>query len=142
VCCSVLQCVAVLCGNTKREERSTKERESGILSGSCNTLLQRVVACCSVLQCAAVCYTVLRHVLQHVAVRHVLQRVAVLYCSAKWHHCLAVPKERRDTPGKESLASWVATLCCSVLQCATVCCSVLQRVAVCCSALLKLSVAV
>ena len=105
VCCSVLQCVAVLdpltclpclilCHDSFVHVPSLIHFCRCSQNGSLWwTLLAKkvvcVAVCCSVLQCVAVCCSVLQ--------------------------CVAV--------------------CCSVLQCIAVCCSVLQCVAVCCSVL-------
>jgi len=105
VCCSVLQCVAVV--------------------------LQCVAVCCSVLQCAAVCCSILQCVdVQYVAVRRpgdkMQRELALLQCVAVCYsvlQCIAVC----------CCVLPCAAVCCSVLQCVAVYCNALQCVAMCCS---------
>ena len=137
VCCSVLQCVALLVFFHMPGVRATPIKPDTISARSVAecvavwcSVLQCAAVCCSVLQCAAVCCSVLcRNVLRCVAVCcSELQCVAVccsvLHCRSLFTYLASEPLQWNPIRFQHAQ-----------LQCVAVCCSTLQRVAVCCSVL-------
>jgi len=115
MCCSVLQCVAVI---RRRREKAALRRV--VL----RCLLRSITVCCGVSQCVAVRCSVLQ------CAAHIAVCCSVLQCAARIAVCCSVLQ-----CGNMRSAEVFVAVCCSVLQCNAVCCSVLQcaaRIAVCC----------
>ena len=78
VCCSVLQCVAVILRNVKYISQFFSMKHILV----CCSVLQCVAVCCSVLQCVAVILRNVNYFSQFFSMKHILMCCSVLQCVA------------------------------------------------------------